>query len=130
MSTAFSLRPFRRLAAAILLVGLTLPLAAHAASFPRSFTLNYCWGTGWPSFSACPEADLTLYANHSVLAVDQATGDTGTGQWSTAQGGKRITLTFPGVTYEGTRTTSSCYQGTMTSPNVAGGGTWAGCYVP
>jgi len=101
---------------------------AHAAKAPQSFALNYCWGTGWPSFNVCPAATLSLYANHTAVAVDQASSATNTGTWST---GRRstITFTFPGAVYSGSLVSPACYQGTMTSPNVFGGGTWAGCFV-
>ena len=66
--------------------------------------------------------------NGTVSAVDSQSGATGTGRWSTPPRG-RITFTFPGATYTGSEVGSGCYQGTMTSPNIYGGGTWAGCYT-
>lgn len=118
------------LAAAVVMLGLCLPNTSPAASRPQVIHINYCWGAGWPSFAACPDATLTLYSNHTVVAVDSASGATGSGRWSSGRVGRRSTLTFtfPGVTYSGTQTTGSCYQGTMASPNIGGGGTWAGCY--
>jgi hypothetical protein len=88
-------------------------------------------GAGWPSYDVCPEATLTLYSNGNVVAVDSASGATGSGRWSSSRRGRTLTIsfTFPGVTCSGTGTTSGCYQGAMSSPNVGGGGTWAGCYA-
>jgi hypothetical protein len=122
-------RLFSSLTAALLILGLGLPIASDAASRPRVFSVNYCWGTGWPSYDVCPEATLTLYSNGNVVAVDSASGATGSGRWSSGRHGRTITFTFPGVTYSGTQTTSGCYEGTMSSPNVGGGGSWAGCYA-
>ena len=115
-------------AATLIVLGLGFR-TADAARSPRMFQMNYCWGTGWPSFAVCPAATLSLYSNGTVYAVDAESGATGTGRWSTPRHG-RITFTFPGVTYTGSAVSSGCYQGTMTSPNVGGGGSWAGCYTP
>lgn len=118
------------LAAALLVLASGSRPAQAGGKAPDTFVLNYCWGAGWPSFGVCPSATLTLYANHTVIAVDGATGDTGSGQWSTGKKASTISFVFPGATYAGAQVSPGCYQGTMTSPNIYGGGTWAGCYVP
>jgi hypothetical protein len=55
----------------------------------------------------------------------------GSGLWRTQRGSREIAFTFDDNTtrYDGTRVSSTCYEGTMTT-GVAGGptGLWRGCY--
>ena len=93
--------------------------AVAKASWPKTFSLVYCWGTSdyndigpW-----CPCADLTLYRRPRTCDVfDCATGifypDAGT--WSKTGRWRDVTFHFDGqVTYTGSKQPDGKYRGVM-----------------
>jgi hypothetical protein len=128
---------------AVLLVALSMVLAfvgtaPSAQAGPRAvtsktFVINYSWGGIPPGgdWNLAPSATLTLYSNGTVDVEDFGTTYSNVGTWKTARGGRTMTIRLnSGAVYTGTRLGDGSYEGTMTSPNVYGGGNWIGEYVP
>jgi hypothetical protein len=129
--------PTRRLFVALVAL-LTLPLGytPDAAgkpppAWPKTFVVEYFWGWDALPPDAGPTATLTLAQNGTFTAVDDWSGDTGTGTWFTRRGGREIVLRIDGIdlTYVGNRVAPGEYEGTMA---VVGGleGVWRGGFVP
>lgn len=120
-----------------LAVSLVLPAlsgtgaAAGPNPWPKTFEIEYFWG--WPALPPVPgpTGTLTLYRDGTFAAVDNITGDTGTGTWSTRRGGREITFRINGanLTYSGTQVAPGEYAGTMAIPGGPSG-VWRGGYIP
>lgn len=101
-------------------------------AWPKTFVIEYHWG--WnvlPPAGTGPTATLTLAQNGTFTAVDDWSGATGTGTWSTRRNGREIWFKINGTTlkYAGERVAPGEYEGTMA---IVGGasGVWRGEYVP
>ena len=103
----------------------TITFGGKPGPWPKTFTVNYCWGVGWPSYNACPQEPLSLNQNGTWTASG------GTGTWLFGRGGKTMTLNVDGNTtrYDGVLQPGGFYEGTMTT-GVPGGptGTWIGTF--
>lgn len=128
---------FTRIAFALaLLTGLPVGAPESAAkpppAAPKTFVLEYHWGFNTlPPAGSGPTATLTIFRDGTFFAVDDWSGDTGTGTWFTRRGGREIVFEIDGVDliYVGTRTNTGEYRGSMAIPNGPQG-VWRGAYVP
>lgn len=99
----------------------------------KTFVVHYSWGGPPPGgdWNLTPSATLKLYSNGKVDVEDLGVVYSDVGTWSTARGGRTMTIRLDGgAVYTGTRQTDGSYTGTMTSPNVGEPGVWRGTYVP
>lgn len=105
--------------------------AAGPNAWPKTFEIEYFWG--WPALPPVPgpTGTLTLKRDGTFTAVDDITGDTGTGTWSTRRGGREIVFRINGIdlAYVGVRVAPDRYEGTMEIPGGPSG-VWRGGYVP
>ena len=108
--------------------------AAIKAAWPRTLTLNYCWGTSdfgdlgpW-----CPCADLTLHKRpRDVDVFDCATGTfyPAAGTWSKTRRWRTVTFEFGVVTYSGSKQPDGTYRGMMITTSGLMG-IWEGEFIP
>ena len=122
------------LAAALVVPVLTggdTPAVAGPNSWPKTFVIEYFWGSPTLPPEPGPTGTLRLYRNGTFTAVDDLTGDTGTGTWATRRGGQEIVFRIGGVNleYVGVRVAPGEYEGTMGIPGGPSG-VWRGGYIP
>ena len=109
----------------------TQAATAIQANWPKSFTMQYCWGATDPSQvdQWCPCADLTLYRRPKTWDVfDCQTGQyhSNAGTWSKTGRWATITFDVPGVvTYTGTKLQDGTYEGMMMTASGLTG-VWVG----